>query len=618
MACPLRGVRPQVSAAKQKMFSVLWPNGRHYKPDEADRAVAIASLAAECGLSHVLAAEWPEHVRAVQPETGEKIDEGEAILAEIAPGVSVEMLTLKVPFAEAAAAIRGARSDLVRDAALYDVLFLQARGVSGGERCFWDAADWGGLGGRGAGGRGRGRGRALPPAGRPPQRERLHHRGGRAEAHRHARQPPLRVGAAPVATVTHTPPCRHATCHAHARTHAREPHVAHTALLSPAPPPGPQFDVHPPDGDFLPPPRRQRAHGEPEQARADAPPPAARDGLQARAGGGFIFVLFPLSRAVAAAVSFRAGALSSHKCFFLGGAETPPPRPPPAAACAPTRCHVPGGAIGRDYPPKFRACLDKFSRSSEQLARSAAVRRLHLRRRCFRPAAASGGAARRQRAHCIPTHSLPTHVPTHSPTYPPDAPTRTRPQLSKEYELSLEKLKPPKGNGPSLSMAERLRRAAAALLEEGFEGAIGGERVPLNNDTGLLRAARGFDPGAPCCAVGRCGPGGPARRAGARLLAGRGLFWGLGGGEEGGEAPWERGAGGDRAAWWARGGDDERGMGGRRGLLAAGHGAGGGVSGGGPSSSPPWPPWPDRDEACAALPAVDSFFCEAGVPEDLL
>lgn len=89
------------------MFPKLWPDGRHYKEDEASLARAVTALAEDCGLDHVITREWPQHVRAVQPETGEKLDEREAVLAEIAPGASVEMLTLRLQPSARAAARRG-------------------------------------------------------------------------------------------------------------------------------------------------------------------------------------------------------------------------------------------------------------------------------------------------------------------------------------------------------------------------------------------------------------------------------------------------------------------------------------------------------------------------------
>jgi hypothetical protein len=121
----LHGVAtPMVTAGKMAQLLRLY-RGKKYLPDELLLARALAPMAAECGLEHINIKEWVSPVRAVIPVTGEKIDEPQAVLAEYARGVSLEMLTLKLSSADLLDALAAVPHAALRDAALFDLLFLQ-------------------------------------------------------------------------------------------------------------------------------------------------------------------------------------------------------------------------------------------------------------------------------------------------------------------------------------------------------------------------------------------------------------------------------------------------------------------------------------------------------------
>jgi hypothetical protein len=121
----LHGVAtPMVTAGKMAQLLRLYRNKR-YLPHELLLARALSPLAEECGLGHVNIREWVTHVRAVIPVTGEKVEEPRAVLAEYARGVSLEMLTLKLSSADLLAALAAVPHAALRDAALFDLLFLQ-------------------------------------------------------------------------------------------------------------------------------------------------------------------------------------------------------------------------------------------------------------------------------------------------------------------------------------------------------------------------------------------------------------------------------------------------------------------------------------------------------------
>jgi hypothetical protein len=121
----LHGVAtPMVTAGKMAQLLRLY-RGKKYLPDELLLARSLAPMAAECGLEHINIKEWVSHVRAVVPVTGEKIDEPQAVLAEYARGVSLEMLTLKLSSADLLDALAAVPHAALRDAALFDLLFLQ-------------------------------------------------------------------------------------------------------------------------------------------------------------------------------------------------------------------------------------------------------------------------------------------------------------------------------------------------------------------------------------------------------------------------------------------------------------------------------------------------------------
>ena len=121
----LHGVAtPMVTAGKMSQLLRLY-RGRKYLSHELLLARSLSIMADECGLGHINIREWVTRVRAVIPVTGEKIDEERAVLAEYARGVSLEMLTLKLSSADLLDALAAVPHAALRDAALFDVLFVQ-------------------------------------------------------------------------------------------------------------------------------------------------------------------------------------------------------------------------------------------------------------------------------------------------------------------------------------------------------------------------------------------------------------------------------------------------------------------------------------------------------------
>ena len=100
--------------------------GRHYLGDELEVGYALSQLASECGLGHVSINEWLASVRGVVPFTGEKLYDEHVLLADYARGASLEMLTIKLPSADLLRLLAAIPHTSVRDAALFDVLFLQS------------------------------------------------------------------------------------------------------------------------------------------------------------------------------------------------------------------------------------------------------------------------------------------------------------------------------------------------------------------------------------------------------------------------------------------------------------------------------------------------------------
>lgn len=121
----LHGVAtPMVTAGKMTQLLRMY-RGRKYLAHELLLARALAGMSDECGLGHINIREWVTGIRAVIPVTGEKIDEPRAVLAEYARGVSLEMLTLKLSSADLLDALAAVPHAALRDAALFDVMFVQ-------------------------------------------------------------------------------------------------------------------------------------------------------------------------------------------------------------------------------------------------------------------------------------------------------------------------------------------------------------------------------------------------------------------------------------------------------------------------------------------------------------
>lgn len=94
---------------------------------EAAVAKFVSRLATECGLDHLSARERTEPVRAVLPFTAVKVALPEAVLAEYVRGASLEAAIIRMgddhrPVLQALGSVP---HSLVRDAALFDLLFLQ-------------------------------------------------------------------------------------------------------------------------------------------------------------------------------------------------------------------------------------------------------------------------------------------------------------------------------------------------------------------------------------------------------------------------------------------------------------------------------------------------------------
>lgn len=95
---------------------------------EAGMAKLVARLAAECGLDHLAARERTESVRAVLPFTAVKVQLPEAVLAEYVRGASLEAAIIRMgdDHRPVLKALGSVPHSLVRDAALFDLLLLQA------------------------------------------------------------------------------------------------------------------------------------------------------------------------------------------------------------------------------------------------------------------------------------------------------------------------------------------------------------------------------------------------------------------------------------------------------------------------------------------------------------
>ena len=118
-------VSSMVSPGKLNQLVVLY-RGRHYMGDELEVGYALSKLANECGLGHVSINEWLASVRGVVPHTGEKLYEEHVLLADYARGASLEMLTIKLPSTDLLRLMAAIPHTAVRDAAIFDVLFLQS------------------------------------------------------------------------------------------------------------------------------------------------------------------------------------------------------------------------------------------------------------------------------------------------------------------------------------------------------------------------------------------------------------------------------------------------------------------------------------------------------------
>jgi hypothetical protein len=137
----LHGVAaPMVSAAKLRQARAA-RRGAAGLARSLALARCLTPLAAECGLRAASVAEWVAPLRAVTPDTGERVDEPTAVLAERARGVSAELLMDKLPSQQLLRALGSVSHAAVRDAALLDLLFVQ--GDRHGENIFvsLDAAD---------------------------------------------------------------------------------------------------------------------------------------------------------------------------------------------------------------------------------------------------------------------------------------------------------------------------------------------------------------------------------------------------------------------------------------------------------------------------------------------
>lgn len=117
-------VTSMVSAGKLAQTLQLYRE-RRYLSHETVLAHALTVLADECGLGGVSVRERLAYVRAVVPQSGEKVEEQRAVLSEFAEGASLEMLTLKLSSAQLLAVLDTVRHEAVRDAAIFDLLFTQ-------------------------------------------------------------------------------------------------------------------------------------------------------------------------------------------------------------------------------------------------------------------------------------------------------------------------------------------------------------------------------------------------------------------------------------------------------------------------------------------------------------
>ena len=132
-------VTSMVSAGKVGQLLHLY-RGKRYLSHEMLLARALTPMAEECGLDGVSMWERVVFLRAVVPLTGEKIEEQRAVLSEYALGASLEMLTLKLSSAQLLEALANIRHDSVRDAAIFDLLFVQ--GDRHSENLFIDGAGY--------------------------------------------------------------------------------------------------------------------------------------------------------------------------------------------------------------------------------------------------------------------------------------------------------------------------------------------------------------------------------------------------------------------------------------------------------------------------------------------
>ena len=117
-------VTSMVSAGKLAQTLQLYRE-RRYLSHETVLAHALTVLADECGLGGVSVRERLAYMRAVVPQSGEKVEEQRAVLSEFAEGASLEMLTLKLSSAQLLAVLDTVRHEAVRDAAIFDLLFTQ-------------------------------------------------------------------------------------------------------------------------------------------------------------------------------------------------------------------------------------------------------------------------------------------------------------------------------------------------------------------------------------------------------------------------------------------------------------------------------------------------------------
>jgi hypothetical protein len=118
-------VSSMVSAGKISQLKALYKGGAHYLANELVVGHALSALADECQLGNVSIREWLAPVRGVVPLTGEKLYEAHAVMAEYARGASLEMLTIKLPSADLLRLLASVPHTAVRDAVLFDLLFLQ-------------------------------------------------------------------------------------------------------------------------------------------------------------------------------------------------------------------------------------------------------------------------------------------------------------------------------------------------------------------------------------------------------------------------------------------------------------------------------------------------------------